>query len=372
MKNASHATASVIISTLTAFGIKEILGGRQGFINVDTEMLLSDTIEILPPENIGFDLQDSIVVTPALVDRCTELKKAGFVLALDGHEHKTEYEDLYQLVDIIKVDLMQTPIEHLHLLVTNLRRYKCKLLAEKVDSLDAFQMCKRLGFDYFQGYYFARPSVVEKKGFNESQSTILRLLRLLISDASLEEIEKVFRVSPGMTYKLLMLVNSVSFGVREKIRDVRHALSILGRQQLKRWVQLTLFSSENSVAMDNPLVEMAAARAAFMEQLAQEHPLLIQDGTAADQAFMVGILSLLDDIYQISIEQIVSELNLSDAVKDALIGRKGIYGQMLEMTVLMERFELGAGALGLQEMGISLDSIIDSQIKALTFREAMD
>jgi c-di-GMP-related signal transduction protein len=371
LKNASHATANVIVNALSGFGMKEILGDRQGFINVDSDLLLSDAIEILPPESIGLDLVGGIEVTPKIVARCRQLKERGFVLALAGDEQTPGQAELYDLVDIVKIDLLRTAAELLRPRVEQLRRYPCKLLAEKVDSREVFRTCQRLGFDYFQGYYFARPAVMEKKKVDSSHAALLKLLRLLLADATVGELDQVFRSSPTLTYNLLKLVNSVAFGVREKIRDVRHALSILGRQQLKRWVQLSLFSSDGAEAKDNPLLELAASRAAFMEQLVGQHPELSKQYSATDQAFMVGILSLLDTIYQVSIEEIVTDLNLSDDVRLALVQHKGVYGRLLELTIMMERLELGGGAMGLQEMGISLEKIIESQIKALSWREVV-
>src|ERR1035438_7242006 len=125
-------------------------------------------------------------------------------------------------------------------------------------------------------------------------------MRLLNDDAELEEIEQTFRSRPGLTYKLLLLVNSVAMGLREKTLSVRHAMAILGRQQIKRWVQLALFAADDNSGMAHPLVELAAVRACFMEQLACRHPQLKSIHGSAEQAFMVGILSLLETIYAIS------------------------------------------------------------------------
>ncbi len=369
MKSASHATASVIVHTLSGFGIREVLGGRQGFVNVDVDLLMSDTIEILPREHIGLDLVGGIVPTESLLARCSQLKEAGFSLALDQHEYHPEHAELYGLMDIVKVDLVQADMARLSDQVALLRRHPSKLLAEKVDSVDTFRMCHRLGFDYFQGYYFARPAVVAKKKMNDSVAAILKLLRLLLADAMIAELDQVFRTSPTLTHKLLLLVNSVSVGMREKIGNVRHALTILGRQQLKRWVQLSLYSSDNVEAKDNPLFELAASRAAFMEQLAEQHPSLKGRYGAADQAFMVGILSLLDSIYGVSMEDIVAELNLSEEVRAALVNREGILGQFLDLTVKMERLDLAAGAMGLQQLGLSLDGVIEAQKRALGCRD---
>ncbi|HSR36488.1 MAG TPA: EAL domain-containing protein, partial [Desulfurivibrionaceae bacterium] len=178
MKNASQATANVIVSAMSGFGLQELLGGKHGYVNVDAELLLSDAIELLPKECIGFELQHSIHPEPNIVERCQALRTAGFRLALDGHEYAAEYEPLYGVVDCVKMDLMQNPSAPLTEQVSRLRRYPVKLVAERVDSQEVYTECLRLGFDWFQGYFFARPTVVEKKSLGESHATLLKLLRL--------------------------------------------------------------------------------------------------------------------------------------------------------------------------------------------------
>ncbi len=258
---------------------------------------MSDSLE-LPAHYMGYwncwkHLGNTGALEPAV------LKEAGFVLALDDHDYDPVYEELYKIVEIVKVDLMATPVDTLGATIECYRNYQFKLLAEKVESKDEFLKCLDLGFDYFQGYYFARPAVIEKKKIDEGGAALLKLMRQMMDDADIEEIEKTFRSSPGLTYKLLLLVNSVSFAGLQKIQTVRHAISMLGRAQIKRWVQLALFATDDSHASENPLVDMAAVRGGFMEQMATVCPRLRGNQEAPDQAFMTGILSLLESLYDI-------------------------------------------------------------------------
>jgi len=216
--DASQATASVILSTLSGFGIKRILGNHPGFINLELEMLMSDSLELLPKEMVVLELLESLQVTPALIERCRELKEAGYTLALDDHEFSPLYEELYRIVDIVKVDLFVTPVDSLGPIIEKYIYYPFKLLAEKVESKEEFLKCLDMGFDYFQGYYFAKPSLIEKKKIDDGGTALLRLMRQLMDDAEISDIERTFRSSPGLTYKLLLLVNSVAFAGREKSR----------------------------------------------------------------------------------------------------------------------------------------------------------
>jgi EAL and modified HD-GYP domain-containing signal transduction protein len=369
--SASHATATVIINTLTGFGLQPILGPHRGFINLDFDLLMSDVLEILPKERVVLELLETLQVTPELLKRCRELKEAGFSLALDDHEYATVFEKLYAIVEIVKVDLLQSPLERLGEMIERFRAFPVKLLAEKVETRAEYRQCLDLGFEFFQGYYFSKPALMEKKRFDETGANLLKLMRLINEDADLDKIEQTFRSSPGLTYKLLLLVNSVSLGVREKIHTVRHAVTLLGRRQIKCWIQLALFASDDSRGLENPMVDMAAVRAAFMEHLAHCHPLLRDNHDSADKAFMTGILSLLETIYDISMEDVVANLNLSEDIKDALVSRSGDFGRLLELTEMVERMEFKDAIARFAEIGISQDDVLAAQVKAYNWRGGM-
>jgi EAL and modified HD-GYP domain-containing signal transduction protein len=371
VSDASQATASVILNTLAGFGVKQILGKHLGFINLELDILMSDSLELLPKEMIVLELLETLEVTPALIERCRELKEAGFVLALDDHDYDPIYEELYQIIDIVKVDLMATPVDTIGAAVECYRNYQFKLLAEKVETKEEFLKCLDLGFDYFQGYYFAKPAVIEKKKIDEGGAALLKLMRQLMDDAEIEEVEKTFRSSPGLTYKLLLLVNSVSFVGLQKIQTVRHAISMLGRAQIKRWVQLALFATDDSHAMENPLVDMAAVRGGFMEQMATACPRLRGNHEAADQAFMTGILSLLESLYDIPMEQIAGELNLSEEVQQALVSREGIYGNLLALAEALEQVDFVKASELLGALSIPYSTVMDAQMKAYNWQAGM-
>lgn len=196
--DASYATSNVILNTLTGFGLVDILGCHRGFINVELDLLMSDTIELLPRERIVLELLETIEISPELVERCRYLKEQGFTFAIDDHEYDVAYAELYEIAEIVKIDVMQSPLETLGDIVRELRAYPVKLLAEKVETREEYLKCLDLGFEYFQGYYFAKPTVLEKKRIDETASTLLKLIRLLAEDAEISEIEQTFRRSPDL------------------------------------------------------------------------------------------------------------------------------------------------------------------------------
>lgn len=368
-----HATSRVIVNTISCFGIKDILGKNRGYINVDADMLMSDSLELLPPESIGLELLESVEITPEIIERCKHLKSCGFLLALDDHEYRSEYEELYDgIIDVVKIDFIKTPLEQVYQMIDHFHRYPVKLLAEKVDTRHSYLRSRKLGFELFQGYFFSRPSLIQKRRMEDSANTFFRLMQQLSNDADVIEIETTFKQSPALTYKLLLLVNSVSVGRREKIRTVRHAITLIGLLQLKRWVQLAIFADDGNQSMSNPLLDMVAVRAAFMEELSRLYPQFINRNYSPEEAFMVGTLSLLQDVYEISMDEIVSELNLSEDVRLALTDRDGILGELLQIAEMIERIELDEAVECLSKRGIPLISVLECQKKAYNWREGLD
>ena len=367
----SYATANVIINTLTGFGINDILGKYKGFINVELELLMDDSLNLLPKEQVVIELLETLQVTPELVDRCRTLKENGFTLALDDHEYSPVFHELYEIVDIIKVDIMQSSPMRLADIVKQFERFPLQLLAEKVETQEEFKHCLDLGFDLFQGYYFAKPSVLEKKKVDDSFSTLLKLMRQLSEEAEFDEIETTFRGNPGLIYKLLLLVNSAGIGSRNKIGTVRLAITTLGRQQIKRWVQLSLFANSDRRGIENPLLDMAAVRAGFMENLTRLHRNAKGNFDSAEKAFMTGILSVLDGVYDITMDEVMQTLNLSDDIRDALVSRQGGLGELLHVAELAEQSDYRHLGKHLIRMGISNQDALSSLKEAYKWRKGM-
>ena len=364
----SQACSTVIKQALDLFGIQDVLGGKIGFINVPLGMFLSELLELLPIEQTALELLEIIELNEQVVERCRELKKLGFTLALDDHVFEGDNTDIYGVVDIIKIDILLTGMEALPTVVRQLRKYPVKLLAEKVETAEQFQVCYDLGFELFQGYFFARPTVLNRRKVDVSQLALLKLLQQLSAEASLEEIELTFKENPGISYNLLKLVNSVSFGLRVKIKSLRHAILQLGFNQLRRWIQLSLFAGNDTGDMDNPLLELAAVRGRMMEGLHKISTFSRSGREQADGAFMVGIVSLLDVLLDIPLEEIVTGLNLSDDLSAALLKREGELGTLLLVAEKLEVADFSSVAGLLDSCGVSLEQLLMVQVEAFSWR----
>lgn len=201
-------------------------------------------LEILPTDKIVLEVLETVEVTPQIVARCTELKARGFTLALDDFvNYEDKWKPLLDLIEIVKVDLPPLSQEQLVKVTAQLKRWPLTLLAEKVDSREQADFCHKLGYHLFQGYYFAKPAIIAGKKLGHSQLAMIRLLGLVMDDAETMQLEAVFKHEPGLAVNLLRLTNSVATGVRTKVTSLRHAITVLGRRQLQRWLQLLLYTN---------------------------------------------------------------------------------------------------------------------------------
>jgi c-di-GMP-related signal transduction protein len=330
------ATLDVIQHAFSTLGASSVLGDKLGFINVSADLLMSDVLELLPPQQVVLEILETVEITPEIIERCLALKKKGFKLALDDIIHLDDKQRaLLPHLSFAKLEVMNMESAQMSALIKELRPYPLQILAEKVDSPDQHQLCMQLGFDLFQGYYFAKPTILSGKKPQPSQMALLRLLGLINNNADNHDIELSFKHSPDLTINLLKLVNSVGSGTPKKIDSLAAAITVLGRRQLGRWIHLLAYVQQAGKNIgSNPLVQTAAIRGKFMELLAlKQKP---RDQNFADQAFMVGMFSLIDVLFNAPLEELIEPLNLNDDVRDALTGHNNALGELLNQALLTE------------------------------------
>jgi EAL and modified HD-GYP domain-containing signal transduction protein len=336
------ATANVINHAFAELGVEQALGPYKGFINCDESLLLSDMLEVLPTDKIVLEVLETVEVTPQIVERCQELKARGFTIALDDFgNYEDKFKPLLDLIEIVKVDLMPLDAAGLAETTRTLQKWPTlKLLAEKVDSREQAKTCHDLGYALFQGYYFAKPVIIAGKKLGHSQLALVRLLGLVLEDAETPDLEGVLKHEPGLTMNLMRLTNSVATGVRTKVSSLRHAITVLGRRQLQRWLQLLLYTNPQGGTVGSPLLQLAATRGRLMELLAAKlHP---GKRDFEDHAFMTGIMSLMPTLMGTPLEEILKGVNVAGDVREALEHGNGELGTLL---VLSEALENGNGPL---------------------------
>jgi len=359
------ASANVIGHAFADLGVEQALGPYKGFINCDKALLMADMLEALPRDKIVLEILETVEITSEIVERCRMLKELGFTLALDDFVDAAEtFEPLLRLVDIVKVELLALDAAGLNSTTALLQKYPIKLLAEKVDTSELAATCHKLGYDYFQGYYFAKPTIIAGKKLGHSQLSLMRLLGMITADAETAQLESVLKTEPGLTMNLMRLTNSAGSGVRTKVTSIRQAISVLGRRQLQRWLQLLLYTNPAGNKGVSPLLQLAASRGKLMELLAGKlHP---NKGDFEDHAFMTGIMSLMPTLMSVSLEEILRGIELSTDVRDALEARGGELGTMLKLTEALE----SGDALACHDLTLALPGL-DSEVVNGCMSQAM-
>jgi EAL and modified HD-GYP domain-containing signal transduction protein len=365
------ATAGVVCTAFAELGIDNALGPHKAFINADERFILDDALELLPPDGVVLELDFTEAPSEALLARVRCLRERGYTLALSRYGGLDERSTaLLPLVGIVKIDVLAAG-DNLAKLAGSLTRLPIKLLAEKVESRAQMEQCRAYGFHLFQGYYFARPTIISGRQLTSSQVGIIRLVNLVARDAEVTELEDSFKREPGLTVNLLRLVNSVGMGVGRRVDSLRHAVNILGRRQLLRWLQLLLMASPEHGAQPerNPLLQLAALRGRLMEILASR--LKKQDQQFSDHAFLCGIMSLMPAALGLPMHEILEQVAVTSEMQEALSGHAGRLGTLLD---LIEQLDAGnweaCDALLAQSRGLTRETLTTALTDGLAWIHA--
>jgi EAL and modified HD-GYP domain-containing signal transduction protein len=357
------ATAGVLAHA-AQLGLPRAVGDATAFLNVDTDALMSDIFAFLPRERTVLELVGSVEATEPVLWRLAELSGHGFKFAAEASVHGSRLGRLLPLLDYVKINLRAMPVVTMLSLVPRLRGTGKRLIAEKVESQAEYRTCLDLGFDYFQGFYFARPSVISGRKLSPSQLAVLDLMQLVVSDADNIEIERAIKRDVTLSINLLRIVNTPAAGLRQRIDSLGQALVVVGRRQLQRWLQIMLYAEPgNHGHTQTPLLMLASTRARLMELLAgrlrpgQRH--------VADMAFTVGIMSLMDTLFCVPMADLVEQIPVSDEVANALLKRSGFFGELLRLAESFEKMEEGEDVLpALNQLADSGDDLVELEMAA--------
>jgi len=359
------ATASVIAHA-SELGIDNVIGNSLGFFNVDATVLMCDFVNFLPSDKVVLEILETVEITHELVERVATMVEQGFTFALDDViSHSDELKNLLPLIKIIKIDITGMNPCELGKLADHFRLEGKLLLAEKVETVEQFETCMKLGFHYFQGYYFARPVILSGKKLAPSQLAIMQLMALIMADAETAEIERNIKKDASLVLTLLRLANTPGVGVTQRIDSLGQALTVLGRRQLQRWLQIILYAEHNKGShFTSPLLQLATTRGKLLELITEK--LRPDNRSMADTAFTVGIMSLMDTLFGQSMEEILDQVAVVDEVTDALLYRKGFYGDLLKLAEYIEQIEKTGALLipTLQKLQLSIEDLYALQLQA--------
>ena len=330
--NAASRAAALVCAAYAELGIRSALGRNTAFLRVDQDFLHGEAIEALPADAVVLELVMDSAPDEQTLARCRALRDRHYSLALADYQGLDEHSrPLLTLVDVIKIDTRARDEAALRELAGPLVRLPLKLLAEGVETREAMERCRSIGFQLFQGRYFAKPEIVSGRRLSASQASLIRLSNLAGHDADTSRIEEEFKRETALAVSLLRIVNSVGFGIARNVSTIRHAITLLGRRQLQRWLQLLLMDPAGKThdASRSPLLQVAALRGRMMELLVgHAHP---GDRVLADLGFITGIMSMMPAALGLPMQEILEQISLEPEVTQALTSHQGTLGKTLDL-----------------------------------------
>lgn len=333
MIDGDRATTEVINRTFLELGLEKVLGNKRGFINLTRSFLTGERDLPFDNSQIVLEILEDIEIDDHILKSIIDLKNQGYVIALDDFIFKEELRPAVQAAEIIKIDLLALTEAELIEHVTILQKENVALLAEKVETEQQFELCKKLGFKYFQGYFFCKPTILNDKPLPDNKASALRILsELQKEDIDIDSIEMLISQDASLSYKLLRTLNSAAFGLPRKIESIRQGITMLGPKTIKSWVTIIAYS--DAEASTSELLTTALVRAKMSELLAGSFDCI------PDTAFLVGLFSPLDAILQKPMAELLDTIPLNDDVKNALLNGDGKLGNLLNFVIPYQQNEV--------------------------------
>lgn len=363
--------AALLFNVLSHADTEALLGRKAIFINCTHQTLAGGHLELIPPDRVVLELPPLSAPSAEVIENhlqtLTHIRQKGFRLAFNYTILTKAYASWLPLASFVKVDVSQLNAGALNSIV-QLVRASCsaQLIAEKVETAEQYALVAGLGIKLFQGYWFARPVMISGPSVRPAQAVIIQLINLVRLQADTAAIEEVLKKDPTLSFNLLRFINSAGFGLDNKITSFRHAVMILGLKKLFRWAALLLVTSRNSNV--SPAVgTLAVVRGRLMELLAIEA--LSPD--EHDNAFVVGLFSLLDTMLGIPIQQALASISLPDSVVDALLHNSGPFAPLLALAKACESMDEVAFAETSELLKLSNQQVNWAHLEALRWAETM-
>ena len=355
-----QATATLIMNTFAEIGINRLAGIHPVFVNVGERFLLDGHAQVLPTERVVLEILEDVRPTKEILQSIADLRDHGYTIAIDDFVYSDDLLPLVDLADIVKVELPALTPSQLGMHADILRNRGVRLLAEKVETREEFELCRSMGFDYYQGYFFCKPTIVSGTKLSIDQLTLLRLIgKLQQPGIHLGEIADIVRTEPALTYKLLRFVNSSFSSTQQKIESIQHAVTIAGLARIRSLACISVLT-DGDHPLAPQLVPTILLRARMCELLAEK-----VNASNTESYFLMGLFSALDALLNIPIAEAIELVPVNHEVKQAILNRKGVAGNVLECVLDYEQGNWSSVA----QSSINSDLIRDAYLEAIHWTE---
>jgi c-di-GMP-related signal transduction protein len=352
------ASRSTLDSSIL-MGLDVLCGNRRAFVNCTREVLIKDYITLLPSSLAVVEILETVTPDDQVLAACHRLKEAGYMIALDDFAIDDPREPLTDLADIIKVDLRRTAPEQCAQLVQRYGPWRCRMLAEKVETREEFFTARKAGFVYFQGYFFREPEVLSTHEIPANQLNYVRMLQA-VSRAELDhrEIENLIKSEASLCYRLLRYMNSAAFSFVTEIHSVRHAMQLLGEREVRRWVRLVATFGPGQ-SKSSELVLAALVRARFCELLSPKVP------HGDSDLFLMGLFSLMDTILETPMSDLLVNIPVDQETKAILLGGASRLRPVYQLMLARESGEWQQAAELAQQLHVTESEVAEGYWQAM-------
>lgn len=335
IKGDRQASTSVITNILNRFGRKEVLGERRAFVKIDEKFLLSDLIFSIPNQFFVFTLLESIEMSERVVERIQKLYKKNYALVINDikldQNKMDKYRKIFDYLSFIKIDFSQNLSYSVEYLILELKSYNVRIIGTKIENPKSYNLARKVGCDWFQGYFFTKPTILETLTYEPNQMNVLKLYNLLMDGTNLDDITTEFENNPEIALQLLQFVSSGAFHFQKKISSIHHILTLVGRNEVAEWLMLMVYSKSTSKIREPfPLMRMIKYRAELMEKLLMSvNP--EAGSNMIGEAHLVGLLSFAGTILNKNMEDFLESIHISDIVKNALLHESDLLGEVYKV-----------------------------------------
>ncbi|MDI4652527.1 MULTISPECIES: EAL and HDOD domain-containing protein [Pseudoalteromonas] len=359
-----EATSRLIEGSQFNFGLEDLTDNKPAYINFTLETLQKGYPLLLGKEQVVVEILETIQPGKRLLALVKDLKDRGYTLALDDYIHQPVWRHFYPFIDMIKIDFLTADKESIEAVIEAIKPHPhIKLLAEKVETYEKYQLALEMGFSYFQGFFFSKPEMVQSKTLPPSEMALAELLYETSSmDLNLKKITEVFERDVNLSYKLLRYSNSAAFKRRAEISTIKQALIVLGSEEIKRFLSL-LFAAQVSADKPAELIRLSLTRARFAELLAISHGKLRDTG----MAFLTGMMSLMDAILDEDMPSVMGKLPLTNEIKGALLHGEGLLATYLSLVKFYEQADWDNAKEIQQQLGLKPEEVPDAYHDALSW-----
>lgn len=355
-----HATASVLVNLLNQLGSASAFGDLTAFINTDGPLLLTDILRTLPKEKFVFELSASMKINARIHEAIRHFHSHGYRFALDNASFHPNYLEsfgpIFPYIEYAKFDVTQTDIEQFGI---HPNPYdSMKLVAQKIEFYEIAEAYEEIGFEYFQGFYFAKAHLITQQRIDPQYMDVMRLFSLLQHDASMDAICDSFKHQSILSLQLIQFLHSVYPEYLEGVLSMREMIERFGTSALMQWLLLIIYSKSGTKAMDdkNPHAVFAQKRIdAMLSLLERANP--SPDEKLIEHARLIALFSLLEGIMNVPIQNIIETLHPDNVIKDALIAHTGMLGRIYAAVLKLERGEITGAAILLKPYGITPEEI---------------